>query len=352
MRNPLTWLRISWPPSASFHAETVAATSAVSFQHIVKEFEPAKRVVDDVSFDVARGSFVVFLGPSGCGKTTLLKTVNRLIEPTSGAIFVNGTDARSLEPTTLRRSIGYVIQQIGLFPHMRVDENVAVVPSLMGWPKERIKARVEEMLDLVHLPAAQFGERFPAALSGGQQQRVGLARALAADPAVLLMDEPFGALDAIERARLQGEMAALQQHLRKTILFVTHDVDEALRLADAIVVMRSGRIVQAGPPREILARPADTFVAELVNAGDLVRIFSLIKVREVPLVAEVSEGIGAMANVPVVDPDRDLRAALSVMLAAGSFELRVVDESGKQLGTLTLENMLTAAHAAGTTTPA
>ncbi|HEV2878512.1 MAG TPA: ABC transporter ATP-binding protein, partial [Candidatus Eremiobacteraceae bacterium] len=241
-----------------------------------------------------------------------------------------------------------VIQQIGLFPHMRVDENVAVVPSLMGWPKERIKARVEEMLDLVHLPAAQFGERFPAALSGGQQQRVGLARALAADPAVLLMDEPFGALDAIERARLQGEMAALQQHLRKTILFVTHDVDEALRLADAIVVMRSGRIVQAGPPREILARPADTFVAELVNAGDLVRIFSLIKVREVPLVADVSEEIRARASVPVVDPDRDLRAALSMMLSAGSFELRVVDEPGKHLGTLTLENMLTAAHAAGT----
>jgi osmoprotectant transport system ATP-binding protein len=231
---------------------------------------------------------------------------------------------------------------------MRVAENVAVVPSLLGWPKDRIAKRVEEMLELVHLPAAQFGERFPAALSGGQQQRVGLARALAADPAILLMDEPFGALDAIERTRLQGELAALQQQLRKTVLFVTHDVDEALRLADAIVVMRSGRVVQYGRPREILARPADAFVAELVNAGDLVRLFSLIKVREVPLVADDAlERSAATSDVPAIDHNGDLRTAFSLMLHAGTFHLDVVDESQRRLGALTLENMLAAAHAAG-----
>jgi len=326
----------------------VAAPPAVSFEHVVKEYESGKRVVDDVSFDVAGGAFVVLLGPSGCGKTTLLKTVNRLIEPTSGTILVNGADARSLEPTTLRRGIGYVIQQIGLFPHMRVADNVAVVPSLLGWPKDRIAKRVEQMLELVRLPAAQFGERFPAALSGGQQQRVGLARALAADPAILLMDEPFGALDAIERTRLQGELAALHQQLRKTVLFVTHDVDEALRLADAIVVMRTGRVVQYGRPREILARPADSFVAELVNAGDLVRLFSLMKVREVPLVADDRlEGSDARSDVPAIDQNSDLRTALSLMLQAGAFHLNVIDESLRRLGALTLENMLTAAHAAG-----
>jgi osmoprotectant transport system ATP-binding protein len=334
------------PVSASFHAN-VAAPSAVSFEHVVKEYETGKRVVDDVSFEVERGAFVVLLGPSGCGKTTLLKTVNRLIEPTLGTILVNGTDARSLEATTLRRGIGYVIQQVGLFPHMRVAENVAVVPSLLGWPKERIATRVEQMLDLVHLPAAQFSERFPAALSGGQQQRVGLARALAASPEILLMDEPFGALDAIERSRLQGELAALQQQLRKTVLFVTHDVDEALRLADAIVVMRTGRVVQYGRPREILARPADRFVAELVNAGDLVRLFSVMKVSEVPLVADSDlEAADAKIDAPAIDFDSDLRAALSMMLQAGVFHLRVVDSSGKQLGALTLESMLTAAHTA------
>ena len=325
----------------------MAAQSAVSFEHVVKEYEPGKRVVDDVSLDVPSGAFVVLLGPSGCGKTTLLKTVNRLIEPTSGTILVNGIDARSLEPTALRRGIGYVIQQIGLFPHMRVAENVAVVPSLLGWPKERIATRVDQMLELVHLPAAQFGARFPAALSGGQQQRVGLARALAADPAILLMDEPFGALDAIERSRLQGELAAVHQQLRKTVLFVTHDVDEALRLADAIVVMRTGRVVQYGRPREILARPADRFVAELVNAGDLVRLFSLMKVGEVPLVAVAElEGADVESDAPAIGRDSDLRAALSMMLHAGVFHLRVIDESGRHLGALTLENMLTAAHAA------
>ena len=226
---------------------------AISFDQVVKEYQPGKRIVDGVTLDIERGQFVVLLGPSGCGKTTLLKSVNRLVELTSGTVCVNGVDVCSTEPTTLRRGIGYVIQQIGLFPHMTVAENVSVVPSLLGWPQARLQSRVRAMLDLVHLPAAGFGARFPAALSGGQQQRVGLARALAADPEILLMDEPFGALDAIERVRLQGEMIALQRQLHKTVLFVTHDVDEALRLADRIVVMRDGRLKSwRGRPTHLL----------------------------------------------------------------------------------------------------
>jgi len=321
----------------------VTADTAVAFQHVVKEYRPGQRVVDDVSFDVAHGDFVVLLGPSGCGKTTLLKTVNRLIEPSSGTILVNGRDARAVDATTLRRGIGYVIQQIGLFPHMTVASNVAVVPSLLGWPAERIRARVDEMLELVGVPAAQFGARFPAALSGGQQQRVGLARALAADPDILLMDEPFGALDAIERTRLQSEMLRLQQRLHKTVLFVTHDVDEAIRLADRIVVMRAGAVVQYARPLDILARPADAFVSELVNSGDLVRRFALILVHDVTLDAHTT----APGDAPAILASSDLRAALSAMLVAGVLQLRVVDEAGAALGTLTLERMLSAAHAAG-----
>ena len=324
----------------------MADAAGVSFDRVTKEYQQGKRVLDDVSFDVGLGEFVVLLGPSGCGKTTLLKTANRLVEPTSGTVHVNGIDVRSAEPTALRRGMGYVIQQVGLFPHMTVAENVGVVPSLIGWPAQRIRARVEEMLELVHLPAAAFGARFPAALSGGQQQRVGLARALAADPHVLLMDEPFGALDAIERARLQGELIGLQRQLRKTVLFVTHDVDEAVRLADQIVVMRTGRVVQHAPPLEILVRPADEFVAQLVNAGDLVRVLGLMRVCDVeleagPLPAAVDGGL------PSIEPDGDLRAALSLMLRTGSDRVRVVDASERRAGVLTLERMLAAAHAAG-----
>lgn len=324
----------------------MSAAPGIRFDHVTKAYQDSKRVVDDVTLDVQRGTFVVLLGPSGCGKTTLLKTVNRLIEPTSGAIAVNGVDVATLEPTALRRSIGYVIQQIGLFPHMTVRENVAVVPSLLGWTRERTEARVREMLELVQLSADQFGERAPAALSGGQQQRVGLARALAADPDILLMDEPFGALDAIERSRLQGELSALQQRLHKTILFVTHDVDEALRLADHIVIMRNGRIVQNDRPVVILSRPSDAFVAELVNAGDLVRRFGVMKARDVGVDALPADQTAQETSDPTVRLDEDLRSVLSSMLATGHFRARVIDSAGAPIGIVTLERMLAAARAA------
>jgi len=320
----------------------VSDVPGVRFNHVSKAYGDRQRVIDDVSFEVARGSFVVLLGPSGCGKTTLLKMVNRLVDPTSGDVEVDGAGIATRDATALRRSIGYVIQQIGLFPHMSVAQNVAVVPSLMRWPPAQIEARVSEMLELVRLPAREFGARYPAALSGGQQQRVGIARALAADQQILLMDEPFGALDAIERARLQAELHGVQGRLHKTVLFVTHDVDEALRLADEIVVMREGRVVQHGRPIAILAKPADGFVAELVNANDVVRRFSVMKVRDAAL-----EQDSGPASPAAVRFDDDLRSVLSVMLASGTLRLPVIGDDGRPLGTLTLASMLAAARAAG-----
>ncbi len=214
---------------------------------------------------------MVFLGPSGCGKTTLLKMVNRLVEPTSGSVLLHGEDIRKKDPIHLRRQIGYVIQQTGLFPHLTVAQNIAIVPELQGRPKDWIEERVSYLCELVGLPEREYLLRYPAQLSGGQAQRVGVARALAGDPEILLMDEPFGALDAITRSRLQDVLLGLENRLKKTILFVTHDVEEALRLADRIAVIQAGKIVQYGAPEEVLLKPADDFVRNLVGGDDLVR---------------------------------------------------------------------------------
>jgi osmoprotectant transport system ATP-binding protein len=219
--------------------------------------------VEDLSLDIAEGETLVLLGSSGCGKTTTLKMINRLIEPTSGTIEVGGQDVRQHDVLALRRSIGYVFQGIGLFPHMTVEENIAVVPRLLGWPRARRRRRARELLELIHLDPERLATSYPPQLSGGQQQRVGVARALAADPSYLLMDEPFGALDAITRAALQQEVLALKKQLGKTIVFVTHDIFEALTLADRIAVMHQGRLEQVGPPSEILHAPATAFVADL-----------------------------------------------------------------------------------------
>lgn len=313
----------------------------IRFDQLVKEYAPGQRVVDGVSLAIEPGRFVVLLGPSGCGKTTLLKSVNRLIEPTAGSVLIDEVDNRALDAVTLRRGMGYVIQHVGLFPHMTVAQNVAVVPSLVGWPPQRQRQRVEEMLDLVHLPAAQFADRFPRELSGGQQQRVGLARALAADPDILLMDEPFGALDAIERSRLQTELSGLHRQLRKTVLFVTHDVDEALKMADQIVVMRSGNVVQMGTPLEVIANPADGFVRELTNAGDLVRLLGLMQVSDVTLAP-----LDASPRDPTLSLHTDLHTALSAMLASGVMRLAVADDAGSLVGALTFEAMVHAARSA------
>ncbi|HRQ41723.1 MAG TPA: ABC transporter ATP-binding protein [Chloroflexota bacterium] len=310
--------------------------SAIRFEHVNKQFaNVGHTAVDDATFEVSEGSFVVLLGPSGCGKTTLLKMVNRLIEPTSGAIYLDGQDSQTMDATTLRRQIGYVIQQIGLFPHMTVAENVAVVPDLLKWPKEEIVARVDEMLALVDLPPVQYRDRYPAQLSGGQQQRVGVARALAGDPKVILMDEPFGAIDAITRTGLQDALLHLQRRLHKTILFVTHDVEEALRLADRMVVMKDGRVHQYDTPFNILKNPADDFVRELVGADDMVRQLGLIRVESAmqPLPPGFTRN-----GQPTISQDDNLRQALSLLLGGDIPSLVVMSES-RPVGVLTLQQI-------------
>ena len=315
-----------------------AKPPALRFDAVVHSYG-GRRGVDGVTLDVAVGSFCVLLGQSGSGKTTLLKTANRLLEPTSGHVFVEGVDVMSIPPVLLRRRMGYAIQAVGLFPHMRVRENIAVVPELLGWNRARIAARIDELLDLVHLPPAEYRDRFPRELSGGQQQRVGLARALAGDPAILLMDEPFGAVDAIERAHLQDELASLHLRLGKTVLFVTHDVEEALRLADTIAVMRDGRIEQSGSPLEILARPATPFVAELVGSHDALRLLAVVRV------ADALDGARpGSASVPAgaaVRSDATLREALSMMARTGDASV-AVERDGARVGVIGVDDMLAA----------
>lgn len=244
------------------------AQAAITFEHVSKQFNQCGyAAVDDVSFTVEQGEFITILGSSGCGKTTLLKMVNRLYQPDAGKILLFGKDISKTNAVQLRRSIGYVIQQIGLFPHMTIEENIATVPQLLHWDKATISKRVTELLDLVGLPAQEFRSRYPAQLSGGQQQRVGLARALAAQPKIMLMDEPFGAIDAITRMGLQDELLALQKELNKTILFVTHDINEAFRLGNRVMIMNQGRICQFDTPKNILENPADAFTKALIDSA-------------------------------------------------------------------------------------
>jgi osmoprotectant transport system ATP-binding protein len=240
--------------------------------------------VEDVSLEIPAGEIVVFVGPSGCGKTTTMRMINRLSEPTSGRIEIGDKDALSIKPTELRRSIGYAIQQAGLFPHMTIRQNVGLVPGLLGWDRKRIGNRVDELLDMVGLEPAQYAQRYPRQLSGGQQQRVGVARALAADPPVLLMDEPFGAVDPITRSTLQDELLRLQTELRKTIVFVTHDFGEAVKLGDRIAVLgQKSKVLQYDTPQTILASPADDTVAGFVGSGASLRQLGLLRVKDVDL---------------------------------------------------------------------
>lgn len=239
-----------------------------------------KVAVDGLSLEVKRGEVCVLIGPSGCGKTTTLRMINRLAEPTSGRIFVDGEDTGRMRPEKLRLSIGYAIQSVGLFPHMTVSQNIAVVPRLLHWDRERIDHRVEELLGLVGLTAADYVRKYPHQLSGGEAQRVGVARALAADPPILLMDEPFGAVDPLTRMRLQEQFVSIQQELKKTVILVTHDLDEAVRLADRIAIMRSGRLLQYDTPETILSRPANRFVRDFVGVDRALKRISRIKIKD------------------------------------------------------------------------
>jgi osmoprotectant transport system ATP-binding protein len=244
----------------------------------------SQAAVDDITMEIPAGEIVMLVGPSGCGKTTTMKMINRLIEPTSGRILIGDDDVTKRDPDQLRRHIGYVIQGAGLFPHLTVGDNIAIVPRLLKWDKKRTASRIDELLDLVSLDPAQYRDRYPRELSGGQQQRIGVARALAADPPVLLMDEPFGAVDPITRLRLQDELLRLQEELRKTIVFVTHDFDEAVKLGDRIAILQTGsKIVQYDSPERILAEPADDFVRGFVGAGAALKQLTLTRVRDVDL---------------------------------------------------------------------
>jgi len=367
-------------------AATGRRGAVVGFDHVTKRYggRGGAAAVRELSLRVPGGEVCVLVGPSGCGKTTTLKMVNRLVEPSSGRVLLDGEDIGRRDPVQLRRRIGYVIQQTGLFPHLTVGANVATVPRLLGWEARRTRERVDELIDLVGLDPATYRDRYPAQLSGGERQRIGVARAVATDPPVLLMDEPFGAVDPITRGRLQNEFLRLQQQLGTTILFVTHDIDEAIKMGDRIAVFQpGGRLAQYDTPTAVLEQPADDYVARFVGADRGLKRLALSRVRDVPLGRPATVGVGddavAAARVlagadapyvllldaegrpagwlsrkelehpgpvgterawspePLLDGDSTLRDALSAMLGSAVQEGLVVDARGKLLGSLSIE---------------
>jgi osmoprotectant transport system ATP-binding protein len=307
----------------------------IVFDHVTKRYGGSERpAVDDLSLTIPAGEICVVIGPSGGGKTTAMKLVNRLISITEGDITIDGTSILRMDPVELRRGIGYVIQQIGLFPHMTIEANVATVPRLLGWEKGRTRERVRELLDLVGLDPDEHGGRYPAQLSGGQRQRVGLARAMAADPPLMLMDEPFGAIDPITRERLQNDFLRLHREVRKTVIFVTHDIDEAIKMGDRICILREGgRLAQYDTPEAILAGPADEFVADFVGADRGLKRLGLRTLGDIELAGDA----GPNGHRPEAGTGTTLRDALSLMLTEGSTELVVRDGDGEVRGYLTLE---------------
>jgi osmoprotectant transport system ATP-binding protein len=312
--------------------ETSAAE--IVFRGVTKRY-PGRRgaAVNDLSLVIPAGEICVLVGPSGGGKTTAMKMVNRLVDMTEGDILIDGRSVRSLNVIELRRQVGYVIQHVGLFPHMSVAGNISTVPRLLGWSKDRIRERARELIELVGLDPEEHFDAYPAQLSGGQQQRVGLARAMAADPAVMLMDEPFGALDPITRARLQDEFLRLHNELRKTVIFVTHDIDEAIKMGDRIAILREGGVlVQYDTPEAILANPADDFVARFVGADRGLKRLALRRLEEI----ELEPLDGAVPSGPRAPGSTTLRDALSLMMSEGADPLVVVDAGGKPIGLLSV----------------
>ncbi|RVU27818.1 ABC transporter ATP-binding protein [Streptomyces antnestii] len=292
----------------------------------------AEPAVDALSLTVPAGEICVLLGASGCGKTTALTLVNRLTELTSGDIRIDGRSIRDQDVIELRRSIGYVIQQAGLFPHMTIEENIATVPQVLGWKRPRIAERVRELLDLVGLPHKEYGERYPAQLSGGQRQRVGIARALAADPPIMLMDEPFGALDPVTREHMQDEFLRLHEQVRKTTLFVSHDIDEAVRMGDRVAILaKGGKLLQYDSPDRILRAPADDYVARFVGADRGLKALTLRSLGDLELDPPDGEFEASLRTGDT------LRTALSALLAAGAERLPVADEAGKTVGCVTVD---------------
>jgi osmoprotectant transport system ATP-binding protein len=316
------------PPLTGEAAEIV-------FDHVTKRYPGRSQpAVNALSMVIPAGELCVLVGPSGGGKTTAMRMVNRLIDITEGDIRIDGRSVRTLDPTQLRRGIGYVIQQIGLFPHMTVAGNIGTVPRLLGWERERIRARTRELVELVGLDPEADLDRYPTELSGGQRQRVGLARAMAADPPLMLMDEPFGALDPITRARLQDEFLRLHREIRKTVIFITHDIDEAIKMGDRIAILRQGGVLaQYATPDELLAEPADEFVAQFVGADRALKRLALARLSDL----ELSPADGAAANGPTAPLQTTLRDALSLMLDTGSERLTALDAEGRPAGVVTVD---------------
>jgi osmoprotectant transport system ATP-binding protein len=316
------------------NAESTAAE--IVFDHVTKRYGNSPRpAIDDLSLTMPAGDICVVIGPSGGGKTTAMKMINRLISITEGDIAIDGTSVKALEKTELRRGIGYVIQQIGLFPHMTVESNVGTVPRLLGWDKDRIRARGRELLELVGLEPDEHGPRFPSQLSGGQRQRVGLARAMAADPPLMLMDEPFGAIDPITRERLQNDFLRLHREIRKTVVFVTHDIDEAIKMGDRICILREGGVLaQYDTPEAILAAPADDFVAQFVGADRGLKRLALRRLDEVNMLPVPDADSAA---IPACSSKTTLRDALSLMLTEGSTGVVVLDQDGAASGYMTFD---------------
>ena len=387
------------PTHTPVEASLRSSAGVLELREVTKRYSrDSPPAVDGLSLTVPAGEVCVLIGPSGCGKTTALKMINRLIEPTAGEILIDGHSVRERNPAKLRREIGYVIQQVGLLPHLTVFANVATVPRLLGWEKERIRVRVRELLELIGLDPDEFSGRYPAQLSGGQQQRVGLARALAGDPPVMLMDEPFSAVDPITRERLQNDFLRLHRAVPKTVVFVSHDIDEAVKMADRIAVMREGHLVQYAPPSELLAHPADEFVADFVGADRALKSLSLTRVEEIELIppplvrrgepvervrARIERGeivpvadhllvadeddhpldwlpvprLEALQAIPPVEPGgaepvidqvTTLRDALSALFEANAAYGAVVDEDGRCIGLVGAAEIAAGLRQAGT----
>ncbi|WP_458204497.1 ABC transporter ATP-binding protein [Haladaptatus sp. NG-SE-30] len=309
----------------------------ITFENVSKVYDDQTVAVEDVSFDIPAGETVTIVGPSGCGKTTTMKMINGLIEPTEGSILIDGTPLAERDPIEHRRNIGYVIQDIGLFTHMTIRENIGIVPDISGWDDERIDDRVDELVDLVRLPPS-VTDNYPSELSGGQQQRVGVARALAAHPDILLMDEPFGALDPITREQLQDEFLEIQRELDVTIAFVTHDIDEALKMGDHVAVMYNGELVQFDTPQDLLSNPENEFVEEFIGEDRLLRRLQTVTVGEVMQTTSAADHADAG---PTLRSDTSLKAALQVLLTQTQDAVPVVDE-GAVVGELSERDIKTA----------
>lgn len=304
----------------------------IQFKGVHKQYPDGYQALKNINLELKEGEITVLIGPSGCGKTTTMKLINRLINPSSGSILIHGKDISTLDPVKLRRKIGYVIQNIGLFPHMSIAKNVGVVPRLQKWEKAKIEARVDELLRLVGLDPEVYRNRYPSELSGGQQQRIGVIRAMAANPDVILMDEPYSALDPISREQLQDELIRLQQELKKTIVFVTHDMDEAIKIADTIVLMKDGEVVQTGHPEQILRRPANDFVRSFIGQKRMQAGYSQ---EALPMVDEV-----IVDNPATAFPSRGLAEAIKLMERRRVDSLLVVDKQQRLQGTVSIYRIL------------